>query len=149
MVFAGVRADPPGQPAPATSVSVEAVPPGPDVIVPLKKGDPAPFSGQLFDNPTATRWGNYLIQYDKKSRLELTYQQKYYSLQIDYYKALLTVEKDKYDKATLLLEKKIVTVEWERDHPPWYRTTWFGVIVGVVATGAVVGLTAYTFHALK
>ncbi len=122
---------------------MSAVPPGPDTIVPLKKGEPAPFSGQLFDNPTATRWGNYLLQYEQRSRIELKYQKDYYTIQVGYYQALLTVEKDKYLKATTLLEKKVTQAEWERDHPPWYRTTWFGIVIGAVATGVVVGLTAY------
>jgi hypothetical protein len=45
---------------PAGAQPLTAVPPGEDQIFVVAKGQPAPVQGQLFDTPTAIRWGNYL-----------------------------------------------------------------------------------------
>jgi hypothetical protein len=47
------------------------------------------------------------------------------------------------------LENDMAKYKDEALNPPWYRTTTFGFILGVVATGAVIGLGVYTYHSLK
>ena len=51
------------------SPALTPIPPGEDKIEPITQGQVSPFSGQVFDNKTALRWGNYLQQC--KVRLEL------------------------------------------------------------------------------
>jgi hypothetical protein len=55
-----------GAPVPEGDVDV---PTGPDVIVVAREGVAAPFTGQLFDQATALRWGNRLVRYRMRIHL--------------------------------------------------------------------------------
>lgn len=128
---------------------VEAIPAGEDNIVSLRKGDPAPFSGQLFDQPTALRWGNYLEQYKFRLRLEEQSNKKVQDAQTAYYKSLLAAEQTKYVTVVTDLQKRLTSAEDALRDPPWYKTTWFGVVIGVASTAAVFSLSVWALEARK
>lgn len=55
-----------GAPVPEGDVDVPA---GQDVIVVAREGVAAPFTGQLFDQATALRWGNRIVRYRMRIHL--------------------------------------------------------------------------------
>ena len=143
-------------PKPASSVEVQTIPPGDDRIVPLRKGGPAPFDGQLFDNNTALRWGNWLLQYKFRLKADVDYQKKLGEADVELWKKKYDLVENKYvtvtgdyQKQVFDLRSDVAKYKDEALNPPWYRTPTFGFILGVVATGAVIGLGVYTYHSLK
>lgn len=136
------------QPAPRPTVNhppVESVPPGDDNIAPLKKGQPAPFDGQLFDVDTAIRWGNWLQQYRYRLVWDVELEQKLCVEEKTYRDDLLKIEKERAGKTEEALQKALTTSEQKRleaeeevRDPPWYSTPGFGAAVGAaVAVGAM------------
>lgn len=135
---------------------IEAIPPGEDVIVPLRKGQPAPFTGQLFDPNTALRWGNWLQQYKYRLEWDVAAVRKSYEVELTYKDEILTnereraakVEKDLTDRLARA-EKARLKAEEEARNPPWYNTRTFGVVVGVLATAAVFGIAVAAVNATR
>ena len=126
--------------------AVQDIPEGEDRIVAVKKGEPAPYEGQLFDNPTALRWANWLRQYELKLDADLDYARKVCEAEIRYKGELLSIEEQRYAVVTKMYqlevaekETQISQLRFELSHTPWYRSTWFGVTVGAVAMGAAIG----------
>lgn len=125
---------------------VAAVPPGTDQIVPVKKGEPAPFDGQLFDNNTSLRWANWLVQYKGLVKTNHDLDQKVCAADTKLADTKYDLLQQQYNTVTADLQKKLTAAQTEAANPPWYRTFGFGVAVGVVATAAVVGIAAYAVH---
>lgn len=134
---------------PAAAQPLTAVPPGEDQIVVVAKGQPAPFQGQLFDTPTALRWGNYLQQCRVRLVSDVELQKKLDDADLRYTQRVLELEREKYARVTAALEKRVQETEEELRHPPWYREPWFGVAVGVVATVGVLAGGAALVHAAQ
>ena len=135
---------------------VQDIPPGQDKIVPLKKGDPAPYDGQLFDTPTALRWGNWLLQYKLRLKSDVDYQKKLGEADVGLWKHKYELLESKYTMVTTDYQKKVVDLETQttklRDeiaNPPWYRSPLFGFVTGIVVTGACVGLGFYTYSSIS
>ena len=128
---------------------VVPVPPGDDKIEAVKKGDPAPFSGQLYDPATALRWANYLQQYRFRLQSDVELQKKLDQADIDYQKKLVVIEQEKYTRVVTDLEAKNKKLQLEAADPPFYRTMWFGVVVGAAAAFAAVGFAAWGLSATK
>ena len=128
---------------------VQAIPPGDDTIVSVKQGEPAPFTGQLFENNTAIRWGHYLEQYKYRLTADVALQMKLSQADVDYQKKLLVLEQEKYTKVVAELEAKNQALQVQVSDPPFYTRVWFGITVGVVAAFGAVGLAAYGLHAVK
>jgi len=129
---------------------VKDIPPGDGKIVPLKAGDKAPFSGQLFDQATALRWANWLLQYEIKSELDEDLYKNLSSSSDELWKKKLEVEKEKYDTVTKdyqntisVLNGKIADLEYEVRNPPWYKSVWFGFLTGCLVTTAAVAIGAH------
>lgn len=133
-------ADPPKPPAPLTPI-----PPGEDRIESVQQGVATPFAGQLFDNKTAMRWGNYLEQCRVRLAADVEYQWRIDQAQIDFLKTSLAAREDQLKFVTTEYQKQLQ----EARDPAFYKTTWFGVVVGVVGTVAAVSATAYLVHASK
>jgi hypothetical protein len=128
---------------------IEAIPPGDDKIVVVREGDKAPFTGQLFDGPTALRWANWLQQYRHILRLTIERDQKVCQVKLDYDAEVLAIEKRRAAATEQDLRERLVKSETGRadaeyrvEHPPFYRTVWFGVGIGVVGTVAVTYVAA-------
>lgn len=126
---------------------VVPVPPGEDKIEAVKKGDPAPFTGQLFDQATSLRWANYLQQYRFRLTSDVELQKKLDQAEIDFQKRLVTIEQEKYTRVVTDLEEKNKKLQLEVADPPFYKTVWFGIVAGGVAAFAAVGLAAWGLSA--
>jgi uncharacterized coiled-coil protein SlyX len=123
-----------------------------DRIVSLKKGALAPFDGQLFDNPTALRWGVYLQQMQARHEVELDTQKKHCEEELEFKRTELWLERDKSKKIADDLAERLrktealkLQAEHERDNPPWYKTPVFGFVLGAVAVGTFGVLAVQTF----
>lgn len=134
--------------AAAQTPPITTVPEGEDKIVPIHEGEEAPYSGQLFDPPTALRWANWLQQYKlrlkldveterEKCRVKLVAKDKVLSLHIDMHDQL----SEDYRKRILRLERRNVKLQEELNNRPFYKRAWFGYVMGV-ATSVAVGTTA-------
>lgn len=133
----------------ADAQEVTSVPPGNDQIVPMKKGEPAPFEGQLFDNNTALRWGNWLLQYKALVKNNHDLDQKICTADVDLQHKKIELLQRQYDQVTGELQAKLTVAQTELANPPWYRTVPFGIVVGVVATVAVGLSTAVLVNSVK
>lgn len=116
----------------------EDIPPGKDVIEYVQKGDPAPYSGQLFTDGTALRWANWTKQYREFYRIDLEKQlllraadQRNYQIRVDALK--------EYNAR--------VTADYERrlreQEVGWYETPWFGAALGATGVVSLVVLGAW------
>lgn len=141
-------------PAVVCAQALPPIPPGEDKIVPLPKDEKAPFSGQLFDAPTALRWGNWLQQYQLRLKEEHKMCLKLSSIELKYHQELLSIEKRRgstIEKDLRLRLKRSETARLAAEHearnPPWYTTRTFGIIVGVVGTAAIFSASIWAFNA--
>lgn len=135
-----------GAPAPEGDVDV---PPGENVIIVLQEGARAPFSGQLFDPATATRFGNRITRYRMQIRLlteELRTCHEERSASTD---VQLRIVEESYAREIEGLRTDIreQAARYEGElanfrNPPFYETWGFAFGMGVLATGVVVGVLA-------
>lgn len=133
---------------PPTPLPIVAVPPGDDVIVAVKKGDPVPFAAQCFDSKTALRWANWLEQYKYRLGADVAFQKQYDQATIDYLKKAADDASKASALAVAALQKTVATQHDQILDPPFYRSLWFGIVIGMVITGAAVGLAAVGFGAV-
>jgi len=123
---------------------IQDIPPGDDVIESVSKGQPAPFNGQLFDVDTAIRWANWLRQYEVQIQAverrekglcqsELSYERDLNEIEVKELQALNADLKDRLTRS----ETRRAQAEHDRDNPPWYKSPWMGVVLGVVGTATV------------
>ncbi len=134
---------------PTVATPLIPVPSGPDVITTVKKGEPAPYEGQLFDQATAIRWANFLQQANTRLRLDPMYQYQVDQVEIEALKKVVVLEQDKYRKVTDELETKLTEAQKEAANPPFYKTASFGFGMGVLATVVVVVGAAVLVNAAK
>ena len=121
-----------------------AIPAGEDVIVAVKQGTPAPFTGQLFNNPTAVRWGIWLQQYRERSQVEQERAKAMCNVELDYKDRVSTIEAEKASALQQDLVARLqrsegarMTAERRLSDPPWYKTGTFQFTLGVLTTVAV------------
>ena len=154
--FAQEAASTPSPDPPAALPPIQTIPPGDDVITPLRKGQAAPFTGQLFDSNTALRWGNWLQQYKYRLQWDVEKQVSVCRVEKTYRDELLAAE----EKRAGAVEKDLTTrlerseqarldAEEEARNPPWYSTTTFGVVIGVVATAVVFGVAVAAVNSTR
>lgn len=117
------------------------IPPGDDHITPVLKGTPAPYDGQLFDNDTALRWGNWLRQWRERYRLDLQLQQKQCTADVDAQKAIVLTQQYQYKLVVDAYELRLKEME-AKNTVPWYGTVQAGIAMGVLATVSI-GLAGY------
>jgi hypothetical protein len=133
----------------SSSTGLVPIPPGPDVIIAVVKGEPAPVNGQLFDNKTALRWGHYLEQAKLRLRVDVDTQRKVGDAEVAYQKRVLELERAQYASVTADLQKRLSLSLTENVSPPWYRNPWFTFTVGLVVMGASVALGAFALSAVR
>jgi len=121
------------------SKPVEAIPPGEDRIELVLEGKPAPYTGQLFDNETAMRWANWLVQYKYRLQLDVQEQQSICAVRTESLRKEILVEQDKYAKVAEAYDQKLAEVA-EAAETSWYETPWIGFVSGVVLTTAAAGV---------
>lgn len=131
---------------------VADIPPGEDVIAAVKKGQPAPFDGQIFDISTALRWANWLDQYQAKLKAVQTKERALCQSQLDYQGELDLLEIDELKALNIDLKTRLkrsetakAQAEYDLNHTAWYETVWFGALLGVVGTTGLVLLGTQAF----
>jgi hypothetical protein len=134
----------------AHAQEIVTLPPGEDQIVAVKKGQEAPWAGQLFSTDTALRWGFFLEQFRFRLKSDVELEKQRQVVQSAYYESLLRTEREKYTTVTLDLTSRLKTsegarqkAEFELSHPPWYTSAWFPFAAGIIVMGAAVGLSAW------
>ncbi len=138
----------------AESPALVTHPPGEDKIVAIKRGEPAPFAGQLYDTDTALRWASWLQQYKKLYALDLQAAGARCQVQVDYQKELARIEQVRGQAVAEDLRTRLraseaarVKAEDELRDPGFFRQpgVWFagGVLFTVaVAAGGAALITA-------
>ena len=121
----------------AQELQLEAIPPGDTRIEVLRKGEPAPYDGQLFDDATALRWANWLQQASLLYQLDVEAEQKKTYMTTRYYEHRLRLSQEHYNETVAYYSERLKKIEEESRNPPWYRTVWFGAAMGGAAALAV------------
>ncbi len=141
------RADGPNPP-------LEAVPAGDDKIVPIARGQAAPFEGQLFEPMTALRWANFLQQYKYRLEWDVKRAEESCAVETHYRDVLLTSEEERAQKVEDDLRWRLSTSEIARlaaeeaaRNPPWYSSMEFGMAIGAVAAIGVFALSVWAVGA--
>jgi hypothetical protein len=125
------------------------IPPGNDNITFIRKGEAAIYEGQLFDSATALRWGNWLLQYKFQLVSQGEYQKRLFDIEVSYWNKVVSLERDRYQRVTTEYQSQVakqqeqlLKLQDEVRNPPFFRSVWFGVLVGVVVTGLSFGVGA-------
>lgn len=137
--------------APLTNAQpIESIPPGDDKIVSIKKGQPAPFDGQVFSNDTALRWANWLKQLRARLELDVKKEKDVCTVETKHRDELLgieraragAVEKDAQERLRRSEEARLKAEEIARN-PPFYKTMEFGMIMGAITLAGVFALSVW------
>ncbi len=120
-------------------------PPGDDNIVSVRKGEAAPFAGQLFDENTALRWALWLQQYKLRYGTDLKAAREHGEVLAAREAVYRSIESERNAKSEKDLRDRLLAAEKARmeaeealRNPPIWKEPglWFGV--GVVTTLAAV-----------
>lgn len=121
-------------------ITFTPIPPGPDRIEVVISGAPAPFSGQLFDSPTALRWANTLQQCKARLSTDVDAERKIGAAQVGYFQRQLDIERRFSQEQLLLQQKQILDLQAKLSEPsPWYRSQWLSFAAGILLTTAAAG----------
>lgn len=123
-------------PAPAQS-PVKDIPPGEDEIVYLPEGQPAPYSGQLFSDPTALRWANWLRQYKTAYTVDMAAQTQLRQIEREAAAERLRAQKEYNEKVVEAYEKRLAG---QSPAGAWYDTFWAGAVVGTIGATAIMAV---------
>lgn len=132
---------------------VVTYPPGDDKIAVVKKGDPAPYTGQLFEDNTALRWATWLQQYRTRYGLDMKAEQDSCKVRLEHDAELVAIEQERTAAIEADLRKRLKDVDAQRlkleeelRNPSFFKQPglWYGV--GVASTLAAVAITAYAVH---
>jgi tetrahydromethanopterin S-methyltransferase subunit F len=124
------------------------LPPGDDVITALTEGARAPYTGMLLDTDTAIRWTNRLNWFRNELRLVMQTDAKILAAVRRSHETELRLVRESYEREIeglrndLRHQAETFAQAQARGHP-WYDTFVFGVIIGVVFSCVLVGLTAW------
>ena len=137
----------------AQDSGIVTIPPGDDVIIQMGKGEPAPYDGQLFSTDTALRWSFWLQQYKLRLKLDVESAEKRCKVHLDFKDKELKIEKTRAAVIEGDLEKRLVrseehTLKWQDKamHPSFFKTFEFGLIVGIVVSGAVTAVVVWAMN---
>lgn len=133
-----------------------AVPSGDDSIKAIRKGENAPFSGQLLDTPTALRWAHYLQQADQRLKDDVIAERKVCNSHLQFMGARIDQERGYSELVERDLRARILELEQQKTdyanevaNPPFYKSFWFGALVGVLGTSLVAGLGVWAGVSLR
>lgn len=125
--------------AQVTPPRLPVVPPGEDKIEYVPEGEPAPYSGYLYDPSTAVRWGNWLQFWKKTYVIDLTEQKKVCAVRTETQKRIYTIDLEAKNR---VIEEQRKRLE-QAQRPPWYQTVWFGAGAGAVGAFSVTLLSVW------
>ena len=118
-------------------------------VTTLRLGDPAPYPGTLFSTAAAARLLTNLEftqeQCQNETTRQLGLQRATLQLQIDTITASRNALQLRYDETLALKNGQIQFLEDRLRPTPWYETTEFGIVIGLVIG---VGVTVATGYAL-
>lgn len=141
---------------PLPAPQVVTYPPGDDKVVVVKKGDPAPYQGQLFDDNTALRWAMWLQQYKARYGLDMKAEQDTCKVKLDHAGALAGIEAERASKVEeefrgrlAATEAQRIKLEEELRNPGFFKQPGFWYGLGVGTTIVAVVATAYVVHETK
>lgn len=119
-----------------TIAYADDTPPADERVVTIKKGDPAPFSGTLFNTPASARLMVDLEFTQATCNLETNRQlgllRSDLQLKIDLCGARNEALMLRHSEILLIKNDQINFLEKQFKPRPWYQSTEFGIIVGVV-----------------
>ena len=132
-----------------TIAYADDTPPADERVVTIKKGDPAPFSGTLFNTPAAARLMVDLEFTQATCKVETDRQlgllRSELQLKIDLCGARNEALMLRHSEILLIKNDQINFLEKQFKPQPWYKTTEFGIVVGVVLG---IGITIGAGYAL-
>jgi uncharacterized protein YdiU (UPF0061 family) len=114
---------------------VRSIPEGPDVIQAVKKGEPAPYAGQLFDPPTALRFVNWIEQYRALVRIEEETQRALREAEVNLWRQKFDASEARYKVVVEADQKALAELRAKTDRP-FYDSPWFGFALGVGVAAA-------------
>jgi len=118
---------------PPTPWRPEPIPPGEDVIVPLRKEGAAPFDGVLFDPDTARRWAGYIQQAKDVVARERDAHDRVLAIELKRARDTQALLLEAKNRDLLLSLQRIQELEKKAAQPqPFYQTPWFGASVAAV-----------------
>ena len=124
-------------------------PPEEEKVVTIKKGDPAPFTGTLFNTPAAARLMIDLEFTQATCKIETDRQlgllRSELQLKIDLCGARNESLMLRHQELLIIKNDQINFLEKQFRPAPWYQTTEFGIVIGVVLG---IGITIGTGYAL-
>ncbi len=123
------------RPALAEPPRVRSIPEGPDVITAVRKGEPAPYAGQLFDPATALRFVNWIEQYRALVRIEEETQRALREAEVNLWRQKFDASEAKYKVVVEADQKALAELRTKADRP-FYDSPWFGLALGVGLTAA-------------
>lgn len=128
-------------PAGGQELKLDPIPPGDSHITVVRQGEPAPYQGQLFDDATALRWANWLKQAKLVYRIDMEALHKQNEADHKLQEQKLLLQQEQYNLVVTEYSRKLKEAEQDSRNPPWYRTMWFGAVLGGTAV-AVVGVVS-------
>ena len=132
-----------------TSAYADEPPPEEEKVVTIKKGDPAPFTGTLFNTPAAARLMIDLEFTQETCRVETDRQlgllRSELQLKIDLCSARNEALLLRHTEILAIKNNQIDFLERQFKPRPWYQTTEFGIVIGVVLG---IGITVGAGYAL-
>lgn len=114
---------------------VRAIPEGPDVITAVKKGEPAPYAGQLLDPATALRFANWIEQYRAALQIESEFQTALRTVEVALWRQKFDASETKYKVVVEADQKTLAELRAKADRP-FYDSPWFGFALGVGVAAA-------------
>jgi hypothetical protein len=142
------------------------VPAGEDRIVVAREGVAAPFTGQLFDQATALRWGNRIVRYRMRIHLleeELSTTRAEYEASMaarlhlvdESYARQLQLQQESFEREISGLRDDLreQATRYENElaryrNQPFWESWGFAFGMGVLVTGIVVGVLGAVFSQL-
>ena len=132
-----------------TAAYADEPPPEEEKVVTIKKGDPAPFTGTLFNTPAAARLMIDLEFTQETCKLETDRQlgllRSDLQLKLDLCGARNEALFLRHSEILVIKNDQIEFLEKQFRPRPWYQTTEFGIVIGVVLG---IGITIGTGYAL-
>jgi hypothetical protein len=135
---------------------VQTIPPGEDKIVPVRLGEPAPFSGQLYDPQTALRWAFWLQQWKGRYQLDLAQTRNLCTVELTYADEVRAAEHGRALRVEADLQQRLLRSEGARvkledslRDPSFFTSPGFYYALGVVTAGVMVGLSVWAVDAAQ
>jgi hypothetical protein len=127
--------------------AIVTFPAGEDNIVAVKKGESAPYAGQLFDENTSLRWAMWLQQYKLRYGTDLKAAKDACAVNIQREKEYRSIEEDRNKKSEEDLRQRLLQAEKARleaeeklRNPPLWKEPNLWYAIGIVTTAVLVVL---------